>query len=491
MSEHFQQRNTAQPSGSTAANPERLFAMFLKLQGRRCLVVGGGTIAEGKVRGLLASGAIVTVVAPDVTSEVAAWAAGGQLTWHAREFRSTDLEDALVVISATDGSATNDPGLNARVFAEAEARGVLCNAVDDPEHCHFYFSSVVDRGPLQIAISTTGYSPALAQRLRQELETLYGEEYASWVTRLGASRASLFQDPDLDPEVRRQLLHQQASDEAFRAFLKRNHETTSSQHEVRSASGRVYLVGAGPGDPELLTVKAVRVLQAADMVLHDDLVGAEILAMIPQHAEVRSVGKRAGGKHTPQTEINQLLLAHAGAGKRVVRLKGGDPLLFGRAGEEMEALRAAGIRFEVVPGVTAALGAAASAKIPLTDRRLASSVLFASGHACAGNAVTDWAAAVQTGATIVIYMPGNHRELAASLLGAGVDGETPCAVISQASLPGEQVDCTSLSRLSQATQPAKPNLLVIGAVAAVALESIKSASPAEEEDSNFQDLATR
>jgi uroporphyrin-III C-methyltransferase len=238
-------------------------------------------------------------------------------------------------------------------------------------------------------------------------------------------------------------------------------------------------------------MKALRLLQAADVVLHDDLVGPEILAMIPPRAKVLPVGKRARGKHTPQAEINNLLLAHAREGKRVVRLKGGDPLLFGRAGEEMDALRTAGIRFEIVPGVTAALGAAATAKIPLTDRRLASSVLFASGHACAGNAITDWAAAVQTGATIVVYMPGDHRSLAASLLDAGLDGETPCAVVSQASLPGEHVECTSLYRLSQATQPANPNLLVVGAVAAVALESIKSASPAVEEDSNLQELATR
>jgi uroporphyrin-III C-methyltransferase/precorrin-2 dehydrogenase/sirohydrochlorin ferrochelatase len=510
-------QNGAGPGSSARADvaragvKEHLLALFLKLEGRGCVVVGGGSIAEGKVRALLASGAVVTVIAPEVTSQIVAWSTTERLSWEQHEFRTSDLEDAFLVIGATDNRE-----LNAGIFAAAEARGILCNAVDDPEHCHFYFPSVVDRGPLQIAISTTGYSPALAQRLRRELEKLYGEEYAGWVRQLGAYRFRLFQDANIDPETRRELLHREASDESFRGFVNHQQNTPTQaktglppqqaqqrrplgarlewgaeEEPVRNASGKVYLVGAGPGDPELLTVKAVRVLQAADVVLHDDLVGPEILDMIPAHAEVRAVGKRAGGRHTPQAEINELLLTYARAGKRVVRLKGGDPLLFGRAGEEMEALRAAGIRFEVVPGVTAALGAAATAKIPLTDRRLASSVLFASGHACAGNAVTDWAAAVQTGATLVIYMPGNHQEMAASLLATGLDGETPCAVISQASLPGEHIACNSLRQLSQAANPAKPNLLIVGAVAAVMQDGIKTASSALKTDSNLQELATR
>jgi uroporphyrin-III C-methyltransferase/precorrin-2 dehydrogenase/sirohydrochlorin ferrochelatase len=487
MAEDLQKPNMAEPGGAEPTMPEHLFAMFLKLKDRRCVVVGGGAAAEGKTQALLANGAKVIVIAPQATSKITAWAASGRLTWQAREFRSSDLRDAFLVVSASD-----DPELNAQVFALADEHGILCNAVDDPQHCHFYFPSVVDRGPLQIAISTSGNSPALAQRLRRELERQYGEEYAAWVRHLGASRAQLFQEPGLDPEVRRQLLHLQASEEAFRAFLAKGETTDFGQTSKDSApGGKVYLVGAGPGDPELLTVKATRVLQTAEVVLHDDLVGPEILAMIPLQAEVRSVGKRAGGKHTPQAEINDLLLAYARAGKRVVRLKGGDPLLFGRAGEEMEALRAAGIRFEVVPGVTAALGAAASAQIPLTDRRLASSVLFASGHACAGNAAIDWAAAVQTGATLVVYMPGNHRNLAAQLLAAGLDEETPCAVISQASLPAEHIEGMSLRGLAESTQPAKPNLLIVGAVAAVMLQQ-KSAAVSSEGDSIFEEqLVTR
>ncbi|MGE0404698.1 MAG: siroheme synthase CysG [Candidatus Korobacteraceae bacterium] len=480
---------------SGPASPEHLFAMFLKLDEQKCLVVGGGSIAEGKVRQLLAAGAEVTLVAPDAIPQLASLAAAGRLVWHAREYRSSDLDGVFLAIGATDNLS-----LNARVFTESDSRGILCNAVDDPAHCHFYFPSVVDRGPLQIAISTTGQSPALAQRLRQELGRLYGEEYASWVRYLGTFRERLFADTQLDPEHRKQLLHQEASDSAFRDFLRENKRSTPGNSvESRSASGKVYLVGAGPGDPELLTVKAVRLLSAADVVLHDDLVGAEILEMVPSGAEIRNVGKRAGGKHTPQAEINDLMIASARAGKRVVRLKGGDPMLFGRAGEEMDALRAAGIRFEVVPGITAALGAAAAAKISLTDRRLASSVLFASGHACVGNAVTDWAAAIRTGATIVIYMPGDHLQLAALLLEAGTDGNTPCAVVAQASLPGEHLEFTSLQHLSEAAQTAKPNLLIVGPVVASALArkeegkdaAAESASQKLRQNSNEEHLATR
>jgi uroporphyrin-III C-methyltransferase len=230
-------------------------------------------------------------------------------------------------------------------------------------------------------------------------------------------------------------------------------------------SGKVYLVGAGPGDPELLTVKAARVLRAAEVVLHDDLVGPEVLNLVRPGAEVQSVGKRAGGSHFPQEEIHRLMIAHARAGKRVVRLKGGDPLLFGRAGEEMEALRAAGIRFEVVSGVTAGLGAAAMAGFSLTDRRMASSVLLVSGHSCkGGNAAPDWVAALQSGATLVVYMPGDHRKLAKLLVEAGVTGTIPCAVIANASLPNERAEYSVLSELMQASAVDKPNLLVIGAV---------------------------
>ena len=231
--------------------------------------------------------------------------------------------------------------------------------------------------------------------------------------------------------------------------------------------GKVYLVGAGPGDPELLTVKALRTLQAADVVLHDELVPPEIVRLAPRVARVYNVGKRCGPKKITQEEINALLAAYASDGLTVVRLKGGDPLIFGRAGEEMDALRDARIDFEVIPGVTAALGAAASAKIPLTDRRLASKVIFLTAHRCAGKTPTDWRGIASPDATLVIHMPGdNYGGLAAELCAAGLSGQVPCVIVSRTATPEEQIHRTTLEKLPQALRLPAPALLIIGAVAA-------------------------
>ncbi len=232
-------------------------------------------------------------------------------------------------------------------------------------------------------------------------------------------------------------------------------------------SGKVYLVGAGPGDPELLTLKALRVLEAADVVLHDDLVTPEVLALVPPTARLQNVGKRCGQRQFSQLEINALVVRCARRGLRVVRLKGGDPLIFSRAGEEMDALHEAGVEFEVIPGVTAALGAAAAARLSLTDRRWASKLIFLSGHSCAGKAKTDWQSVASSGATIVVYMPGgNYAELAAELCSAGMSGETSCVIVSHASTPQEQIYRTTLGKLPEVPPLPAPALLVIGAVAA-------------------------
>jgi len=228
---------------------------------------------------------------------------------------------------------------------------------------------------------------------------------------------------------------------------------------------RVYLVGAGPGDPELLTLKALRILRAADVVLHDDLVSAEVLALAPRSARLLAVGKRCGKAPIPQSEINSLLVMYARQGRTVVRLKGGDPLIFGRAGEEMEALRDQGIDFEVVPGVTAAFAAAASAGIPLTHRRLASGLIFLSGHLSKQNSY-NWRAIVASGATIVLYMPGQRcSAIAAELRRAGLQSDTPCLIVSRATAQDEQVHKTILADLKDAPAIPAPALLVIGPVA--------------------------
>jgi len=233
--------------------------------------------------------------------------------------------------------------------------------------------------------------------------------------------------------------------------------------------GKVYLVGAGPGDPELLTVKALRLLRTADAVLHDDLVTPEILKLIPSKAQVHNVGKRCGKKHIVQEEINFLMIALADSGLSVIRLKSGDPLIFGRAGEEIEALRRSGIGYEIVPGVTSALGAAAAAQIPLTHRRLSSALVFITGHQAWGNDAANWKALAGSGATLVIYMPGqNYSEVAAKLKAAGLSGQTPCAVISRASTPQQRTHRTTIAELVEAPRLAAPTLLVVGEVVRLA-----------------------
>jgi len=230
-------------------------------------------------------------------------------------------------------------------------------------------------------------------------------------------------------------------------------------------TGKVYLVGAGPGDPELLTLKALRVLKNADAVLHDDLVGEDIIRLAPAHAQVRNVGKRCGKKNISQEEINFLMVTLAASGLQVVRLKGGDPLIFGRIGEEIAALRKANIEFEIVPGITAALGAASTAQIPVTHRQSSHALVFLAGHSASGADPTDWRALVSLGATVVIYMPGQrYSEIAAKLRAAGLPDETPCAIFSRATTPQEQVFSTNVENLGDVPRLPAPTLLVIGEV---------------------------
>ncbi len=234
-------------------------------------------------------------------------------------------------------------------------------------------------------------------------------------------------------------------------------------------TGKVYLVGAGPGDPELLTLKGLKLLKSADVVLHDDLIGPEILAFIPSSTEVQNVGKRFGQKRISQPEIHALMVQNASLGLQVVRLKSGDPLIFGRAGEEMEALRKAGIEFEIVPGVTAAFGAAANAKIPLTHRRVSSAVVLVTGHHAATDEFADWPAKIPTDATVVVYMPGyDYRNTAQQLLHAGVPATTPCAIVSQATLSNEQIHITTVEELHTSPRLPSPTLLVVGEVVRLA-----------------------
>jgi len=449
-----------------------LFPLFVKLDGCRCLAVGAGPIGESKIAGLLEAGAVVRVVAPSATDAVREWAAQGRLTWVQRRFIPSDLDGAFLVVAALP---VGDDLTS--VYEEAQRRGVLCNAVDDPPHCDFYYPAVVKRGSFQIAISTGGHSPALAQRIRQELEAQFGQEYESWLADLGRVREALFATA-MDPDERKRLLHELASRHAFERyragfrppatdFGPRDRESIPGPtFEAKNPKpGKVFLVGAGPGDPELLTLKALRVLGTADVVLHDDLVPAEMLELVPPGAVVKNVGKRHGAQHISQEQINALLVEYAEAGLTVARLKGGDVSIFGRANEEIDALREAAVEFEIVPGVTAVSGAAAAALVSLTDRRASSAVVLVTAQTCKGNARPDWRAIASTGATMAIYMPGEHyRRVGSELLSAGVDQGTACLVVSRASQLGEVTVETTVGALGSLERLPAPAILIVGEV---------------------------
>lgn len=418
-----------------------LFPIFVKLDGREVLLVGAGPVGESKVAGLLSAGASVTVVAPTATPAIVAFADEGKLQWHRREFKPADLEGMMLAVAAVPKDVAR------QVHEAARARGVLCNSVDDTENCDFYYPAVVSRGDLQIAISTGGHSPALAQRLRIELERQFGPEYAEWIQYLGKARQELFA-ADMDPHVRKQKLHDLAS---------------GPTPGGRETAGHVYLIGAGPGDPELLTLKALRILGQADVVLHDDLLTPEILELIPPPARIECVGKRHGERLITQHDINSRLCSYAASGQQVVRLKGGDGSIFGRASEEMDALREANVPFSIVPGVTAASGAAAAAGVSLTDRRLGSALVFLTAQRCKGNPPPNWKAVAELGGTTAIYMPGGHEaELARQLIEAGMPSETPCFLVARASRPDEEVVEATLGEIPALQQLPAPALLLIG-----------------------------
>jgi uroporphyrin-III C-methyltransferase/precorrin-2 dehydrogenase/sirohydrochlorin ferrochelatase len=420
-----------------------LFPIFVKLEGRPVLLAGAGPIAESKIGGLLLAGAVVTVVAPHATPGIQTLAEDGKIFWHQRVFDSRDLDGMTLVVAAVPKEVAR------LIYEEAQIRGVLVNSVDDPDNCDFYYPSVVNRGDFQIAISTAGHSPALAQRVRIELEQQFGPEYAQWVQQLGTQRNALFAT-EMDPEARKQQLHELA---------RHRPDGFGGQAEA----GMVYLVGAGPGDPELLTLKALRILGHADVVLHDDLLTPEILALIPSTARVETVGKRHNERQVTQQEINRRLCEYAAAGQTVVRLKGGDGAIFGRASEEMDALRAAGISFAIVPGVTAASAAAAAAAVSLTDRRLGSALVFLTAQRCKGNPPPNWKAIAELGGTTAIYMPGGHEDdLARQLMDAGLAPDTPCLIVANASRPDEQVVDTTLAGVPALHKPPSPAILLIG-----------------------------
>jgi uroporphyrin-III C-methyltransferase/precorrin-2 dehydrogenase/sirohydrochlorin ferrochelatase len=452
------------------------FPVFFDLAEQRVLVVGGGEVALRKVSLLERTGASISVVAPQIVPELLERATAGKLTVTLREFAPEDLDGARLVIVATSRRAVN------RWIAKlSESRNIPVNVVDDREASRFIVPAIIDRDPVLVAVSTGGTSPVLARRLRERLEALIPArigDLAAWLKELRAGARRKLRDTD----ARRRYFEAVVDGQAARRFVEGDARGAQriAQQLLTTASaaprtaGEVTLVGAGPGDPELLTLKALRALQDADVILHDRLVSAEVLDLARRDAVRICVGKAAGTLGSTQEEINALLIEHAKQGRRVVRLKGGDPFVFGRGGEELQALAAAQIPFSVVPGITAALGAAAYAGIPLTHRDHAHAVTFVTGHSHESGVPgrePDWGALAKPGTTAVFYM-GLARldRILARLEEHGAPGTRPAAIIAQASTPQQRVIVATLATLADAAARENlesPALLVVGDVAAL------------------------
>lgn len=435
-----------------------LLPVFLKLDNRPCLLVGAGAVALDKIGSLLKTGLLLRVVAPEAKPEVRQLAADGKLEWVQRPFALADLDGNFLVIAATDS-----PEVNAAVYRGAVERGIPCNSVDDIPNCDFFFGSVVSRGALQIAISTAGESPAVAQHLRREIDEQLPQDLGPWLEDLGQLRREVLATHPRG-EARKALLHQLAQRQVCNSAACPSRQIALAplaEKPSAGTAGNVYLVGAGPGDPDLLTVKALRLIQSADVVLHDDLVTDAILRLAPPSADVVNVGKRCGVKNITQEEINALIVQHARANRSVVRLKCGDPLIFGRAAEEMAALTEAGVPFTVVPGITAAFAAATAVGCSLTSRNTASSVTFSTGHHAQSHNLAPLPQIEDT--TRVVYMPGRDLSLLAlEWLQEGLPPEFPCALVSRAAQPDQQIRYTTLAELGEAAPTLAPSLLLAG-----------------------------
>lgn len=433
-----------------------LLPIFVNLENRRVLLVGAGNVALEKIGTLLKTGPRLRVVAPRVLPQISQLAAEDKLELIERAFEPEDLDGSFLVITATDSAE-----VNYAVYREAVGRNIPCNSVDDIPNCDFFFGSIVSRGELQIAISTAGESPAVAQRLRREIDEQLPQDLGEWLARLGALRREVLA---VHPrgEERRLLLHELAHREICdSALCEARQMATKGREDGRAIAGTAYLVGAGPGDPELLTVKAVRLIESVDVILHDDLVPQAVLDLASPQAEVTNVGKRCGMKNITQDEINALMIEHAQSGRSVVRLKSGDPLLFGRAAEEIDALAEAGIPYTVVPGVSAAFAAAAALGRSLTDRVCASNVIFSTGHHAKSHNRAPLPALED--ATRVVYMPGRDLTLLGEeWMAEGLPADLPCAVVSRAAQPEQEVVHTTLGTLGQTEPAVAPSLLIAG-----------------------------
>ncbi|NND80820.1 MAG: uroporphyrinogen-III C-methyltransferase [Gammaproteobacteria bacterium] len=450
----------------------RHYPIFIDIQDHPCLVVGGGEVALKKIRLLRKAGARITVVAPKLSAAMRT-EMDGKVQHVAREFNDQDIDGFRLITAATDNAA-----VNARVSELAQARNIPVNVVDQPELCSFITPAIVDRSPIVIALSTGGGAPVLARTLRARLEAWIPASFGLLAEAMRARRAELkkilpdeslrrrFWESVVDGPIAEYFYSGRArqGEQALDKLLaERNHST-----EPQGGRGEVWLVGAGPGDPDLLTFRALRLMQQADVVLYDRLVSADVLELCRRDAERIYVGKRRAQHAVPQPELNQQLLELAQQGKRVLRLKGGDPFIFGRGGEEIELLAQAGIPFQVVPGITAASGCASYAGIPLTHRDHAQSCLFITGHLKNDTVNLDWQRLATANQTLVIYMGlVGLQTICRELIAHGMRADMPIALVERGTTQQQRVFCGTLDSFHSdiANQEVHaPTLIIIGSV---------------------------
>ncbi|QFU75989.1 uroporphyrinogen-III C-methyltransferase [Halioglobus maricola] len=440
----------------------------LRLKDAPVILVGGGTVGTRKARLLLRAGANLTVVAPEISSELESLLAEHGGTWQRSEYRETDLHGRMLVVAATPEQSVNE-----QIHADATALNLPVNVVDSPALCSFIFPSIVDRDPLLIAISSSGRSPVLARKLRRKLESEVPGAYGALAEFAGRYRDRVKEA--IPEETPRRLFWEQIMEGTVAEQVLGGRESRAEQMlEEQLANtqahyvGEVYLIGAGPGDPDLMTFKAARLLQTADVVLYDRLVSEPILEMSRRDAERIYVGKRRDDHAVPQEQINQLLVDLAKEGKRVVRLKGGDPFVFGRGGEEIELLAQHGVPFQVVPGITAGNGAACYAGIPLTHRDHAQSVRFATGHLRDGTINLDWGKFLSETETVVFYMGlVGLPVICEKLIEHGRPANTPIALIERATTKEQRVLAGTLDTIVDIVErekPRAPTLIILGSV---------------------------
>ncbi|WP_180002126.1 MULTISPECIES: siroheme synthase CysG [unclassified Acinetobacter] len=445
-----------------------IFPISLKLQQQPCLIVGGGHIAYRKAVLLQKAGAVISVVAPEIEASLLeiVQATAGQYV-QAPFNSEISLRSYRLVIAAT-----NDAGVNRQVFEDCEAENVLVNSVDDPPHCRFMVPAIIDRSPLIISVASNGTSPVLSRQIRTQLEATIPHGMGKLAEFSGKWRSAV-KAKITNPEERRifweDLYASPLKEQVFNDNLtEADRLIEQALNEWQKPKGEVYLVGAGPGDPELLTLKALRLMQQADVVIYDRLVSAPIMDLCRRDAEKIYVGKARSNHAVPQEGINALLVKYASEGKRVCRLKGGDPFIFGRGGEEIEELFAAGVAFQVVPGITAASGCSAYAGIPLTHRDYAQSVRFLTGHLKEGSPELPWNELVYENQTLVLYMGlVGLEKICAQLIEHGQRPDMPVALVSKGTTPEQKVVVGTLQDIASKVNEhhiQAPTLTIIGEV---------------------------